>query len=173
MTWVSSFPPVSTRSARVLVLGSMPGRRSLEAGEYYALPSNSFWRIMEALFGGSRESHYRDRLRLLKRNGIALWDVLQSCERPGSLDSAIVDATAVPNDFASFFREHPKLTQVFFNGAKAAQVYERRVLEGICGDFPNISYERLPSTSPAHAGMSYEQKLERWSDVKKALKRDG
>lgn len=169
MKRVRSFPPVSTPRARVLILGSMPGKRSLEAAEYYALPGNSFWRIMGEFFGASRDRSYADRLRRLKRNDIALWDVLQSCERPGSLDSAIVDATAVPNDFTAFFRSHPDIKRVFFNGSKAAEVYERRVLESVRAEFPDIRYQRLPSTSPAHAAMSYERKLEQWSAIEKAL----
>jgi len=169
MNFVRSFPPVSTPRARVLILGSMPGKRSLQAGEYYALPSNSFWRIMGEFFGASRDRSYACRLRRLKRNDIALWDVLKSCERPGSLDSAIIDTTAIPNEFPAFFRSHPAIKRVFFNGAKAAQVYERRVLDSVRAEFPDIRYERLPSTSPAHAAMSYERKLERWSAIKKAL----
>ena len=169
MSQVRSFPPVAGARARVLILGSMPGKRSLEAGEYYALPQNSFWRIMSGLFGIPRQCGYQARLQRLKRHDIALWDVLQSCERPGSLDSSIVDASVIPNDFISFFRSHRHIECVFFNGAKAAQVYQRQVLPVVRGEFPGIRYQRLPSTSPAHAALSYEQKLEHWIRIKDVI----
>jgi len=103
---IRSFEPIATPNARVLILGSMPGVASLEAGQYYAHPQNAFWRIMGELVGAGLEKPYDERARILKANGVALWDVLQSCIRPGSLDSDIRDE--VPNDFAAFFRSEER-----------------------------------------------------------------
>jgi len=99
---IRSFPPVATSEARVLILGSMPGIASLTAGQYYAHPRNAFWRIMGKLVGAGPENPYDERLRILKKGGIALWDVLDSCVRPGSLDANISNET--PNDFAIFLQ---------------------------------------------------------------------
>jgi TDG/mug DNA glycosylase family protein len=142
----------------------MPGRASLVAGEYYAHPRNAFWRIIAALLptsGDLASRPYRERVRALQRGEIALWDVLASCTRESNLDSDIDDSSIVPNDFPGFFRDHPHIERVFFNGAKAEQSYRRFVLPAL-PDAPTLVYQRLPSTSPAHAAMSFERKLEAW-----------
>jgi len=159
------FPPVSRKDAETLILGSLPGRKSLEMQQYYAHPQNAFWKLVAAVFEVEPTTNYSQRKRLLADNGIALWDVLEAAERPGSLDSAIVHATAEANDFRKFFRRHPKIRRVFFNGRKSEEMYRRRVLPEIAADFPDIEYAVLPSTSPAHAGMSFAQKLERWRAI--------
>jgi hypoxanthine-DNA glycosylase len=164
-----SFPPISSADTKVLILGSLPGKRSLQEQRYYAQPRNSFWRIMGALFSAGPELAYDERTRLLLRQGIALWDVVASAERPGSLDSAIVGSSVTVNDFRSLFGAHRKLELVCFNGAKAAELYQRRVLPTLEADYPHIRYERLPSTSPAHAAMRYEEKLARWSIIKSVI----
>jgi double-stranded uracil-DNA glycosylase len=158
MTRVSSFPPIETPAARLLILGSMPGAASLAAGQYYAHPRNRFWPIMGELVGADPALPYSARIDRLSAAGIALWDVLASCVRPGSLDSAIDDASAEPNDFAGFFAGHPRISHVFFNGTKAEQVFRRRVLGQI--PLPPLQLQRLPSTSPAHAGRTPAQKLD-------------
>jgi hypoxanthine-DNA glycosylase len=163
MSRVSGFPPVVEQNARILILGSMPGRASLEAEQYYALPRNAFWRIMGDLFDAGLDLPYTARLKKIVENRVALWDVLESCYRPGSLDSAIDTASARPNDFEKFFRRHSKTRHVFFNGKKAADIYMRRVLPVIGDKFVEMTYRTLPSTSPAHASMSYAEKLEKWS----------
>ena len=171
MKRVRSFPPIEDARARVLVLGSMPGRASLAAGKYYAHPRNLFWPIMLDLLGAEPSLTYTGRARLLKANGIALWDVLESCVREGSLDTAIEDDTIVPTDFESFYRRHPKVDCVFFNGAKAEAAYKRHVhatMEGVGGP---RAYVRLPSTSPAHASRSFAQKLEAWRVVCTTMQR--
>jgi len=156
-----SFPPIVGPDARVLILGSMPGAASLHAGQYYAHKHNSFWRIVGELFGAGLDLPYPDRLQILTRSGVALWDVLESCVRIGSLDSAITDEH--PNDFAAFFAEHRCIDHIFFNGAKAEQAFTRRVLPTLA---PNrLTLRRLPSTSPAHAGMSFQRKLDAWRVV--------
>ncbi|MFH2134015.1 MAG: DNA-deoxyinosine glycosylase [Pseudomonadota bacterium] len=156
-----SFPPVEDRNARILILGSMPGQRSLDAQQYYAHPHNAFWKIMGELVGAHPHLPYEQRLAILKQAGIALWDVLHSCERTGSLDSDIKQEEA--NDFAEFFADHLDITHVYFNGAKAEQSFRRFVLGK--QNMPELEMSRLPSTSPAHAGMRYEEKLEEWKNV--------
>ena len=158
---LQSFPPVSAPDATVLILGSMPGVASLQAGQYYAHPRNGFWPIMGELYGARRELPYTERLTRLQAAGVALWDVLQSCVREGSLDTAIDDCSSLPNDFEAFFRDHPAIKRVFFNGAKAEQCFRRQVL-GKQAIPDGLLFVRLPSTSPAHAGMSLENKLGEW-----------
>ncbi len=169
MARVTGFEPVADQRARILILGSMPGVASLQAGQYYGLPRNAFWPIMGRLFGAGPELPYEQRLQVLKDQRIALWDVLAQCNRPGSLDSAIDMKTARPNDFRSLFRRHRSIRQVFFNGAKAAELYRRHVLPEIELEAPYLTYTRLPSTSPAMASLSFEQKLEAWSALAEHL----
>jgi TDG/mug DNA glycosylase family protein len=160
------FPPIADKKAKVLILGSMPGEESLRKNEYYANPKNAFWRIMAALFGSGRDLSYKEKARILKENKIALWDVMKSCERRGSLDSAIKDSAIVENDFVSFYRGHPNIRYVFFNGAKAEMEYKKRVMPRLSDVAKRIAYCRLPSTSPAMARLSFDEKLVEWSKVK-------
>ena len=163
MQHVESFAPIEKADARILILGSMPGEASLRAGQYYAHPRNLFWRIMGELLGTDPGSPYEQRIQALKSARIALWDVLRSCRRKGSLDSDIDGESLVPNDFAAFFRCHPKITHVFFNGTKAEECYRKQVQP--ISEIGTIEYLRLPSTSPANASISYERKLESWRAV--------
>ena len=167
MTRVFSFPPFASAKSRVLVLGSMPGTASLTAGQYYAHPRNAFWPIMGALFGASPQLPYKQRVRVLGDAGVAIWDSLQACVRPGSLDSDISDE--VGNDFVALFAKYPKITHVFFNGAKAESAFRRHALPMLV-DSHHI-FTRLPSTSPAHAGMDLRKKIAAWRVVAKALGR--
>jgi TDG/mug DNA glycosylase family protein len=164
-TWSVGFPPVADGAARVLVLGSLPGRRSLEAAEYYAQPQNAFWPIMGRLCGATRSLPYDERLARLRASGIALWDVLAAGDRLGSLDSAIVSATLVVNEFEAFFTRHPRIELVCFNGRKAEDVFRRRVVPALPALASGLAFELLPSTSPAFASLTFEQKLARWSAV--------
>lgn len=138
----------------------MPGQESLAAGQYYANRRNAFWKIMAELLGFDPDASYEIRLHALKSARIALWDVLQSCTRVGSLDARIATDSITANDFRSFFRSHDKIRAVLFNGAKAESAYRQYVLPTV--DTVPVSYMRLPSTSPAHASLSYEQKLQAW-----------
>lgn len=158
MSQVYCFPPASRKDANVLILGSMPGRESLRRHQYYAHPANAFWKIMGELTGAQPELPYRERLARLHLARIALWDVLASCERASSLDAHIRNESV--NDFAAFFARHPHVRRVCFNGAKAEQSFRRFVLGKQA--LPELEYCRLPSTSPAHAGMRYTGKLEAW-----------
>jgi len=158
---VESFEPVAAPDARVLILGSMPGIRSLRAGEYYAHPQNALWAILGAIAGFDPRAPYPVRTRRLRETGIALWDVLQSCRRVGSLDAAIDHRTAEPNDFGPFFAAHPRLRAVLCNGATAHDLFVRRVVPRLADDH-GLEWARLPSTSPAHAAMSRADKLAAW-----------
>lgn len=161
MSRIYGFPPLARPDARVVVLGSMPSRESLARRQYYAHPRNAFWPIMTRLFGLRCET-YAERARELTAQGVAVWDVLRACVRPGSLDSAIDEASIVTNDFAAFFTAHPGIRGVFFNGAKAEAVYRRRVLPELTDAAADLPLQRLPSTSPAHAGLDLEQKIAAW-----------
>ena len=165
MAQLQSFAPIADARARVLILGSMPGKASLAAGQYYAHPQNLFWRILGELTGAAPSSPYAARVRALKTCGIALWDVLASCAREGSLDSAIEEASICANDFAAFYRAHPRITQVFFNGAKAEACYRRHVLPLLAEGPAALRYQRLPSTSPANASMSRAYKQRVWKQT--------
>ena len=163
MSYITSFPPIENSSANVLILGSMPGVASLRAGQYYAHPRNLFWRIMGTLIQLDPESPYEQRIEALRRARIALWDVLHSCERQGSLDTSIDKTSQSANDFRTFFLQHVHITHVFFNGATAEQAYRTLVLPNM--EINRIEYQRLPSTSPANASISLERKLEAWQAI--------
>ncbi len=152
------FPPVARSDARILILGSLPGQRSIDAQQYYAHPRNAFWPIMKALFG--IEGHYRDRLEQLLEHGIALWDVLSGSVRPGSLDARIRLDSALPNDLDTFLQEHTDLRLIAFNGRKAEQLFNRFVADTAVNR--TISKTVLPSTSPAYAAMPFSGKLAQW-----------
>ena len=160
---IRSFAPIADRRARVLILGSMPGRKSLAQNQYYAHERNAFWSIMGRLFDFDPASPYRSRIRALRARRIAVWDVLHSCVRDGSLDTRIEKEEA--NDFTAFFRAHPAIAHVFFNGSKAESCYWRHVAPEVGGP---MRYARLPSTSPAHASMSVARKLAAWRAILKA-----
>lgn len=165
MTAHKSFPFISAPNARVLILGTLPGAESLAKRQYYAKSQNSFWRIMSELFEFPRDLEYEKRLARLKVNGVALWDVCATARRTGSLDIAIKDAVA--NDFADFYRRHPGIELIAFNGAKAADLYRRLVLNSLPPDLQAIQTVTLPSTSPAHASMTFAAKLKRWRAIRR------
>ena len=161
---VHSFAPLADSSSRLLILGSMPGRASLQASEYYAHPRNSFWKIVGTLFDIDPADPYERRIAALRKHGIAVWDVLASCTRDSSLDSDIDEASIVVNGFAAFLRTHTRIRTICFNGAKAESCYRKHVLPEL-GDAGAFRYHRLPSTSPAHAAMSYAEKVAAWRAV--------
>jgi hypoxanthine-DNA glycosylase len=158
---VRSFPPIASPTSRVLILGTMPGKASLSARQYYAHPQNTFWRIAGTILSFDPASPYEVRTAMMRAAGIAVWDVLKSCTRESSLDSAIVPATAVPNDLPAFLAEHPQIRRICFNGAKAEALYARHVRPRLVAG-PEVQYIRLPSTSPANASLSWPQKLQAW-----------
>ena len=164
---IASFPPVAAQGARILILGSMPGEASLKAGQYYAHPRNAFWPIMGELCACDATAPYQQRVEALQSNGIAIWDVLKSCRRAGSLDSAIESGTTAVNDFETFFDSHPRITSVLFNGAAAERCYRQQVLFKV--EYLPLAYTRLPSTSPAHASLSIARKAKLWHAAMKSL----
>ena len=170
MNTVTGFDPIAGRDALILILGSMPSVQSLRAQEYYAHPRNAFWYIMSAMFADYRTLSYPQKKLLLVQNRIALWDVLSACQRKGSLDSAIRKETVVVNDFNAFFVAHPGIQAVYFNGSRAQQVYNQRVLSALDEQFSNLEYQRLPSTSPAMASLDREQKLKHWKTILQYLR---
>ncbi|OYW39435.1 MAG: DNA-deoxyinosine glycosylase [Hydrogenophilales bacterium 12-61-10] len=161
----TGFPPIADAHARILILGSLPGQVSLQRQQYYAQPQNAFWKIMGRLFDAGPELAYAERTQRLVENGIALWDVCASAQRPGSLDAAIVHSSVVPNDLAAFLAHHPGIGLIGFNGGKAAELYRRRVLPDLPAAAQAMRTATLPSTSPAHAAMPFEVKLTRWAAV--------
>ena len=158
---IYSFPSISNREATVLLLGTMPGVQSLAMNEYYAHPRNHFWKLLAAVFDEELPTDYNQKKEILFRNNLAVWDVLQACERLGSLDSAIMKE--VPNDFTAFLKEHPNIKLIAFNGQKAATFFKKHVR--LPKDY---AYSTLPSTSPANAGKSFEQKLNEWKVIRVA-----
>ncbi len=152
---ITAFPPVAPPGARVLILGSMPSVESLNQGFYYAHPRNAFWHILADVYGEPLPVDIPGKVALLTRHDIALWDVLQSCERQGSLDSAIRQPT--PNDFRGLFLRCSGIRQIRFNGGTAERLFMkwgRPFTEG-------RDCRRVPSTSPAYT-ISYERKLAQW-----------
>lgn len=160
---LTGFAPVHDDAARVLVLGSMPGARSLDAQAYYAHPRNAFWPIMEALFDIRCALDYERRLAGLRAHRVALWDVIGQCRRRGSLDQRVEPGSIVANDFDRLFNACPSIVLVAFNGRLAEQSFERYVSPGLAARFARIERVRLPSTSPAHAAMRFEQKRAAWA----------
>lgn len=160
MTSVSSFAPIEGNMARILILGTMPGAASLKAGQYYAHPRNSFWKIIGAILDISPNASYEERVESLQRSDIALWDVLKNCIRPGSMDTDIDMNSVTPNDIGALLQRQPKIVTIGFNGHSAEMIFRKCVLPTL-GD-TNLRYIRLPSTSPAHAAMPLEEKVIAW-----------
>lgn len=154
------FKPISRKDACVLILGTLPGAESLRRRQYYANKQNSFWKIMGELIGAVPTLPYETRLKFLVKNRISLWDVCNAAEREGSLDSSI--QSPVPNDFISFFKTHKNIKLICFNGQPAEKLFHRYVLPDLPEKPRLLPRIILPSTSPAHAGMRLEQKLELW-----------
>lgn len=165
----TGFPYAANSSAKVLILGSMPGQKSLTENQYYAHPRNMFWPIMAEMFNFDTELDYDIRLKQLQQNKIALWDVVHQCIRPGSLDSAIDITSVVANDFMKLFQAHPQIQAIFFNGRKAEELYCRLVTPSLSKRYQQFNKYALPSTSPANAGLNRQQKFEAWKIIKETL----
>jgi TDG/mug DNA glycosylase family protein len=152
------FPPIARSDARLLVLGSLPGKKSLAVEQYYGHPQNAFWPIMKDLFGIAGD--YDERCAGLSDNGLALWDVLRESVRPGSLDADIRRETAAANDFGLFLCAHANIERIAFNGKKAEQLFRTLVPKEL---HQHIQLIGLPSTSPAYAAMPYAVKMSSWA----------
>lgn len=156
----TSFPAVVGRKPKVLILGSMPGIASLKKRQYYGHPQNQFWRLLSEVIGEDLAGMgYDRRLAALKQRGIALWDVLAECTREGSLDSDIQDEE--PNQIAKLLRE-TGIKAVFLNGGKAHAAFQAFIAESLPGD---VEISKLPSSSPAHASLTFDEKLARWKKI--------
>ncbi len=156
---IHSFPPIISGNCRILMLGSMPGTRLLAAQQYYGRPQNQLWRIMGTLFETALPDDYSARTAFLLKNGIGLWDVISSCHREGSLDTAIRQESA--HDFENLFLQYPGIRFVGFNGAKAYDSFQKHI--GF--RFPELTFRRLPSTSPAYT-KKMEEKLAEWQIIR-------
>jgi len=161
----TGFSAIADHNAKILILGSMPSVKSLQQQQYYAHPHNAFWPIMSELLGMEKEWSYQQRCQHLIANKFSVWDVLKACQRQGSLDQNIDSGSMVANDFNTFFQQYPNIEQIFFNGSKAEQVFKQYVLPNLDASFKQLRQTRLPSTSPAHASMTFEQKLQFWQRI--------
>lgn len=159
---IRSFAPIVDQHSKILILGSVPGIKSLEAKQYYAHPQNKFWNIIFEIFEQDFTTDYLQRIKILQKNKIALWDVIDSCERNGSLDSEIRNEEA--NQIADLLERHPNIQAIFCNGQKS---YKN--LQKILGKNFKLPIHVLPSTSPAYAGMRYNQKLAVWRKINEIL----
>jgi len=157
-----SFKPIINENSKILILGTMPGIKSLEMRQYYAHEQNAFWKILFLLFDEAYSNKYKIRLDLVLNNKIAVWDTLKQCQRPGSLDSDIKHAE--PNDISSLIKDYHNIKTLAFNG-KYAEKYYKKFNSPITG----INYLSLPSTSPANAGYKFTDKLNAWSEIKQFL----
>lgn len=155
---ISSFPPIVSDGARLLILGTMPGVMSLTKQEYYAHRQNHFWKIVYSLLSNEPvPENFSDKVKLLYQNSIALWDVLAHCEREGSLDSNIKNQ--IENDILGLLQAHPTIKTIAFNGQQSHKFFLKKF-----GTIDGITFHVLPSTSPAHT-MKFEKKREAWAKV--------
>lgn len=161
---IYSFPPIVDEQSKILILGSMPGQKSLEKNEYYANPQNQFWKLMFHIFNESFSTDYPTKKNLLKRNKIALWDTIESCERKGSLDANIKNE--IGNSITDLLAQHPNIQKIICNGQKAHKNVLRQF--GKNSNFP-IDVIVMPSTSPAHT-IKFEEKLAQWQKILDFLK---
>jgi len=159
---ISSFPPIIDVHSRILILGSIPGVKSLEKQQYYAHPQNKFWKIIFELFNEDFTEDYPERIHILRKHHIAIWDVIDSCERKGSLDSEIKNEEA--NQIAELLQEYPNIKSIFCNGGKS---YKN--LQKVLGKNYKLPIILLPSTSPLHT-VSFEKKLEEWVKILEFVK---
>ena len=161
MARVQSFAPVIGCDPRILILGSMPGVASLEAVQYYAHPRNAFWPIMGELFAFDPVVDYATRIACISTRPVVLWDTLKGCDRTGSLDSSIRRDSVEANDIPGLLNDYPEIVAVACNGATSADYFRRLVLPNLVAA-DSIEILKMPSTSPANAGMNFTQKLDAW-----------
>lgn len=149
-----TFLPVYNQDSKILILGSFPSVKSREAGFYYYHPQNRFWKVIAGLTGEMVPETIEDKKELLLAHGIAVWDVIKSCDIVGSSDSSIKNV--IPADIERLLKQ-TKIEKVYANGGKAYQLYMKY-------SYPNIKKEiiKLPSTSPANAAYSLERLMEEW-----------
>ena len=157
---IYSFPYFIDSNTEILILGTMPGAVSLAKQEYYANPRNHFWRIIYTIFDGLPiPENFEEKVQFLRCNKIGLWDVLENCERKGSLDIHIKNQNE--NDFETLFDKFPAISKIVFNGKQSHAFFYKRF-----GQIKGITYYVMPSTSPANT-MTFENKLKIWSSCLK------
>ena len=164
---ISGFYSISNTSSSILILGSMPSISSLSINQYYGHPRNCFWTIISKLLNAPTELSYEKRKKLLLDKKIALWDVLSSCHRKGSLDSNIDINSIEFNDFNLFFSQYKNINHIFFNGQKSKQLFNKHVFPIMKNQ--KLQYHTLPSTSPAMAQLKFEEKYIKWSIIKEFI----
>ena len=167
MPLIHSFDPVIDENSRVLLLGSMPGRVSLEKRQYYAHPLNQFWDIVYSIFEMRPDKRYEDKIAFLKLHKIALWDVIRECERSGSADSRITNP--VMNDFSHLLGQFPHIKFILFNGNTTRQLFQRHKKTF---NTDQVGLIGLPSSSPAHARIKMNGKLAKWMVIKDLVTAD-
>ncbi|MCW3161666.1 DNA-deoxyinosine glycosylase [Chryseobacterium oryctis] len=161
---ISSFAPIINQDSKILILGSIPGVKSLEMQQYYAHPQNKFWRIIFELFQEEFTEDYNQRIQVIQQNRIALWDVIDSCERKGSLDSEIRNEEA--NQIPELLKEYPNIKAIFCNGGKSY-----KSLKKMLGKDFQVPIHLMPSTSPLHT-ISFERKIEKWKLILTFMDKD-
>ncbi|MEM9207792.1 MAG: DNA-deoxyinosine glycosylase [Pseudomonadota bacterium] len=161
----TGLPAVVNAATRLLVLGSLPSRKSIELQQYYGNPQNVFWRIMADLAVADAQLSYPERLRQLGDAGIGLWDVLAAAVRPGSLDARIDSRTARCNDFSALLAAYPAIQRIAFNGKTAARLFRQDQKAMAAVAHHGVELADLPSTSPAHAAMAFDEKCRRWREA--------
>lgn len=166
---IKSFNYIADENSRILILGSIPGKESLAKQQYYAHPKNLFWPFMSEIFSFDFSLPYQCKAEMLKANHVALWDVIENCRRTTSLDSDIKKESVNPNNFLLFFKKHPNIKNIFFNGKMAEHLYLKTVLPFLGSVYSEIQYHLLPSTSPANASISKKEKFQQWLGIKDYL----
>lgn len=154
----SSFEPIENSEISILILGSIPGDRSIALQEYYGHPQNRFWKMLAHITGKPEPADYAEKKALLLQSGIGLWDVARTADREGSMDSAIRNET--PNDIDTFLDRHPHIKTIAFNGQKARHMFDKFFTER-----SGITYYTMPSTSPANASCSLEKLCLSWEKL--------
>ena len=157
-----SFKPISNEETEILILGSMPGDRSIELNEYYGHARNRFWKILATITNNELPITYDEKRELLLKEKIGVWDIVHKANRKGSMDSAIKNEK--PNDLEWFIESHKNLKIIAFNGKKSEALFNKYF-----GRKENIKYIPLPSSSPANAGINFENICKIWKQIKESI----
>lgn len=163
--FVHGLPPIVSNTTEILILGTMPGRLSLERKEYYAHPRNLFWQFIEDILNIRKDDPYEQRCERLQISHVGLWDILKTCTRESSLDSDIDENTIVCSDLDSLLRENPNISKFVFNGKKAESLYRKYVASSLVNMGRSIRLDSVPSSSPANASISMQTKRQKWKQA--------
>lgn len=152
---------IENKDSEILILGTLPGIKSLELGEYYSNPSNKFWHILSQTYENTIPISYKNKIEWLHKHKIAIWDILKAAVRDGSLDSNIQHPEA--NDILSFISSHPHLRMIVFNGSKSQEYFNKYI--GHTRIPRGIKLIVLPSTSSANTHLTFNEKIKQWSKI--------